>query len=74
MRSSRGEVCTEAVPADVFHALLVREGGNGCGGIIPHELLVEEDEICEAPSRCRGFFLEGLEGGLLGRRERGRHN
>lgn len=59
-----GEVGPEAVPADVLHALLVRQGGHGGGGVLAGELLEEEDKVCEAAADGGGFALEGGEGGL----------
>ena len=46
--SSEHEVRAEAVPADVFHALLVGEGRNGSGGEVFGELFPEEDKVGEA--------------------------
>ena len=43
-----GEVCAEAVAADVLHALAVGDGGHGGGGVVAVELFVEEDEVGEA--------------------------
>ena len=64
VRAPRGEVGAEAVPADVLHALLVRERRHGAGDIILRERLVEEYEVGEAAAEGRDGLLEGREGGL----------
>lgn len=59
-----GEVGPEAVAADVLHALLVRQRGDGGGGVVAGELLEEEDKVGEAAADGGCFALEGGEGGL----------
>jgi hypothetical protein len=59
-----GKVGAEAVAADVLHALLVGQRGDGGGGKVAGELLVEEDEVGEASADGGGGALEGGEGGL----------
>lgn len=43
-----GEVRAEAVAANVFQFVLVRERGDGAGGVFSGEGFVEEDEVSEA--------------------------
>lgn len=59
-----GEIGTEAVAADIFHFVLVREWGNGVVWELDGEGFVEPDEVGEAAADLRVRFREGGEVGL----------
>ena len=61
-----GEVGSEAVPADVLHALFVWEGRHSRRGIVFTERFVQEDEVGEAAADGGSLFVKGREGGLNG--------
>ena len=61
MSATLSEVGAEAVPTDVFHFVLIRERGDGGGGVFSAEGLVEKDEVGEAATDGEGGFLERFE-------------
>ena len=65
IRPPGGKVRPEAVAANIFHPLLVRERGDGGSGEGSVKRLVEEEEVGEAPADGNGWFLEGGERCLL---------
>lgn len=60
MRSTVGEVRAEAIATNIFHSLLVREGGDCGGRVVSAQRLIQEDKVCKPPADC---CLRSLEGG-----------
>ena len=64
MSSSIGKVRSKPVAADVFHFVLVWEGGNCTLRVFSAEGLVKENKVCETTTDFDGRFLKRGEVGL----------
>ena len=59
MGAAISEVRPKSVPSYIFHFVFVWERWHGTLRVFPAEVLVKEDEVCEAPANFDHRLLKG---------------